>query len=87
MFKSNQQSILSVTTRALAPNVALVSLVAEQDAYVTPSGYEQPKTLDRVTFVVVRGADGWRIVHGQNTIVDARAAAGDPALRMPGRKP
>ena len=58
---------------------------AEQDAYMTPSGHEQPKALDRLTFVVVRRPEGWKIVHGQNTIVDERAAANNPVLRMPNR--
>ncbi len=52
------------------------------DAYVTPSGHEQPKALDRLAIVVARKPEGWMIVHGQNTIVDERAAANDPVLRM-----
>ena len=83
MFKTNQQALVSLKTRMLTPDIAVVLMEAEQDAYRTPSGHEQPKALDRVTFVIVRQARDWKIVHGQNTIVDERAAANDPVLRMP----
>jgi uncharacterized protein (TIGR02246 family) len=82
MFKNNQQTLLSLTTRKLSKDIAVLFMEAEQDAYTTPSGHEQPKALDRLTIVVVRGPNGWKIVHGQNTIVDERAAANDPVLRM-----
>ena len=42
-----------------------------------------PQALDRLSLIVVRDAEGWRISHGQNTIVDADAAPNDPVLRMP----
>ena len=85
MFKTNQQTLVSLSTRQLSPNIAVLFMEAQQDAYMTPSGHEQPAALDRVTIVVVRGPDGWKIVHGQNTIVDERAAPNDPVLRMPQR--
>ena len=83
MFKTNQQTLVSLATRQLSPDIAVLFMEAEQDAYMTPSGHEQPKALDRLTIVVVRKPEGWKIVHGQNTIVDERAAANDPVLRMP----
>ncbi len=82
MFKTNQQAVLSLTTRRLSPDIAILFMEAEQDAYMTPSGHEQAKALDRLTIVVVRRPDGWKIVQGQNTIVDERAAPNDPVLRM-----
>ena len=85
MFKTNQQALVSLTTRRLSSHVAILFMEAEQDAYMTPSGHEQPKALDRLTIVVVRQPEGWKIVQGQNTIVDERAALNDPVLRMPKR--
>ena len=54
-----------------------------QDAYQTPSGHAIPQALDRLSLTVVRQSNGWRISHGQNTIVDANAASSNPVLRMP----
>ena len=85
MFKTNQQTLVSLSTRQLSPDIAVLLMEAEQDAYTTPSGHEQPKALDRLTIVVVRRPDGWKILHGQNTIVDERAAPNDPVRRMPKR--
>lgn len=83
MFKTNQQALVSLTTRRLSADIAVLFMEAEQDAYKTPSGHGQPKALDRLTIVVVRKPEGWKIVQGQNTIVDERAAPNDPVLRMP----
>jgi uncharacterized protein (TIGR02246 family) len=83
MFKANQQALVSIKARQLSPDIAILLMEAKQDAYTTPSGHQQPKALDRLTLVVVRQPTGWKIVHGQNTIVDESAAANDPVLRMP----
>ena len=85
MFKTNAQALLSLATRQLSPDIAVLVMEAEQDAYKAPSGHEQPIALNRTTLVVVRRPDGWKIVHGQNTIVDQHAAANDPVLHMPSR--
>ncbi|MGI4878208.1 MAG: SgcJ/EcaC family oxidoreductase [Janthinobacterium lividum] len=83
IFRHNQQELQSVQTRMLSPDIALVMLDCLQDEYQTPSGHVMPQALDRLSLVVVRQPTGWRISHGQNTIVDARAATSDPVLHMP----
>ena len=83
MFKTVQLDLKSVETRTLGPDAAIVLLQFVQDAYQIPAGPLQPKALDRLSLVVVRLPEGWRIIHGHNTVVDERAIANDPVLHMP----
>ena len=83
MFSRNHQELKAVQTRMLSPDIAVVMLDCLQDAYQTPSGHAMPQALDRLSLTVVRQPNGWRISHGQNTIVDANAASSNPVLRMP----
>ena len=82
MFRNNRLNLKAISSRQLAPGVAVLLLEFVQDAYQVPSGPLQQRALDRLTLIVLRRPEGWRIVHGHNTIVDERAAPNDPVLLM-----
>jgi uncharacterized protein (TIGR02246 family) len=83
MFRTNQQTLNTIHKRRLSPTLAVLLVEMVQDAYQIPNGPQHPESLNRVTVVVEHRPEGWRIIHGHNTIVDPRAAANDPVLSMP----
>ena len=65
--------------RMLAPGVMLVVATdALTGAGATPDGRPYPDGLTRMTLVLVTTPEGWRIAHGHNTTIDARAVGHDP---------
>lgn len=79
LFKNCKLHTDEVTIRPLGPEHAIATWVCTQDTFTTPSGSVVPKHQNRLTLVVVKGAkDGWKIVQGQNTRIDAEAARFDP---------
>ena len=83
MFSRNQQELKAIQTRMLSPDIAVVVVDCLQDAYQTPSGHAMPQALDRLSLIVVRQPARRRISFGQNTKIDAPAAADDPLLHIP----
>ena len=70
--------------RELAPGVILaVAVDAISGAGATPDGRPYTDGRTRMTTVLVRTPQGWRIAHAHNTAIDARAAAQDPGAGPP----
>lgn len=73
-----------VTVRAVTPDVAVVNVTYEVGAFYPPDGVNRGMNKmgdneDRLTLVLVKKQGKWLLTAGQNTPVDARAAANDPA--------
>jgi uncharacterized protein (TIGR02246 family) len=78
MFKDCKLHTDEVTVRPIGSEHAVVVWVCTQDPFSTPSGAIVPKHQNRCTLVAAKRGDAWRIVHGQNTQIDAQAAQFDP---------
>ena len=78
IFKNHSLHIDAVETRLVAPNVVAAVVTETADGFTTPDGQVRPKARDRVTYIVVKGSDGWRIAHGHGVVVDEEAAKYDP---------
>ncbi|MDB5268593.1 MAG: hypothetical protein JWP58_1633 [Hymenobacter sp.] len=74
----------AVTVRAIAPDVAVVNVYYTVGAFYPPDGVNRGVNKmgdgqDLLTLVMVKKQGQWLLTAGQNTPVDARAAANDPA--------
>ncbi len=79
VFKTRQMKTDGVETRPLGSGYAIAVATITVDGFTTPSGQVMPKGQCRETFVLVKGADGWKVAHGHNVTVVADAAKHDPA--------
>jgi uncharacterized protein (TIGR02246 family) len=77
-FKDNRVEIVSTDCRSIAPGVATAVLKLKQSAFARPDGKIEPERTDILSFILVKGAAGWLIAHGQNTVIDQAAAPFDP---------
>lgn len=77
----------ALTLRPLTPDVILaVEHSRVEGAGPTPGGEPYPASGTIGTFLFVRTHAGWRIAHGHNTTIDAKATTTDPA-RSPAALP
>ena len=83
MFKNNHVVTEAVETRSLGAGYAIAVATITVDSFTTPDGHVMPKAQNRETFVLVKGTEGWKITHGHNTIVDAKAAKNNPVKALP----
>jgi len=78
IFKNHTYRTDAVETRSVAPGVAVAVATETFDGFTAPDGRVWPKARNRLTYVLVKGPDGWKIAHGQNAEVDEVAASHDP---------
>jgi uncharacterized protein (TIGR02246 family) len=78
IFKNHSYRTDAVETRSIAPGVAIAVVTETFDGFLAPDGRAWPKARNRLTYVLLKGADGWRIAHGQNAEIDEMAARHDP---------
>ncbi len=78
IFKNHSYLTDSVKTRTIAPGVAVAVATLTFDGFTAPDGREWPKAQNRLTYVLLRGTDGWKIAHGQNAEIDSVAAPSNP---------
>ena len=82
LFANSRMSQEALEMRALSPDVILaIEHSRVEGAGPTPSGDPFPASGTIGTFLFVRTAAGWRIAHGHNTTIDAKAVAHDPATK------
>jgi uncharacterized protein (TIGR02246 family) len=77
-FKTHRLHMDDVETRSLGSGVAIAVATLTGDAFTGPDGKARPKSRHRLSYVLVKGPDGWKIAHGQNVVVDEDAAKYDP---------
>jgi hypothetical protein len=71
-------SVERVLMRAIAPGVAVAVATMIFGPVMTPSGEELRELKTRGSFILVKHDGAWKIVHFQNTSVDAEAEQNDP---------
>jgi uncharacterized protein (TIGR02246 family) len=78
IFKNHSYLTDAVETRSIAAGVAIAVVTLTFDGFTAPDGREWPKAQNRLTYVLLRGKDGWKIAHGQNAEIDPIAAPTNP---------
>jgi uncharacterized protein (TIGR02246 family) len=78
IFAKTEMSVESVVIRAIAPDVAIAVATMKFGPVIIPSGQEIPELKTRGSFVLVKHGGTWKVVHFQNTSVDAEAERNDP---------
>ncbi|MCA1684485.1 MAG: SgcJ/EcaC family oxidoreductase [Planctomycetia bacterium] len=78
MFKNTRVKTDALETRSLGNGVAIAVATETVDSFTTPDGRVMPKAQDRLTYVLAKGPEGWKIAHGHNVVVDAAAAKHNP---------
>ncbi len=78
IFKNHSYRTDAVETRSIAPGVAVAVATETFDGFKAPDGRVWPKARNRLSYVLVKGPDGWKIAHGQNAEVDEVAAKHNP---------
>jgi len=83
MFKDCRLKTDSIETRTLGTDHAIAMWTATQDSYTTPSGQVVPEGQFKLSLILAKGPEGWKIAHGHNVRIDAEAAKNDPANSGP----
>lgn len=83
MFQNCKLKTDSIEARPLGRDYAIAVVTTTQDAFTTPDGHVSPKGQTRLSLVLARSPDGWKIVHAENVRVDAEAAKNDPVNSGP----
>lgn len=78
IFKNHSYHTDAVETRAIAPGVAVAVVTETFEGFKAPDGRTWPKARNRLSYVLVKASDGWKITHGQNVEIDEVAAKHDP---------
>ena len=78
MFKDCRLKTDSIEIRPLGVDEAVALWTSTQDSFTTPDGNVVPKGQTRLSLIVTKGSDGWKIAHAHNVRVDAQAANNDP---------
>jgi uncharacterized protein (TIGR02246 family) len=83
MFKDCRLKTDSIEARPLGGDHAIAIWTATQDSYTTPSGQVVPKGQTRLSLILAKGPEGWKIAHGHNVRIDAEAVKNDPVNGVP----
>ena len=78
MFKDCRLKADEIEARPIGGGVAVAVVTFTQDAFTTPDGHAMPKGQTRLTLVLGKVKDEWKIVHAENVRVDAEAVRNDP---------
>jgi uncharacterized protein (TIGR02246 family) len=83
IFKDCKLKTDFIETRPLGGDHAIAIWTATQDSYTTPSGQVVPEGQFKLSLILVKGPEGWKIAHGHNVRIDAEAAKNDPVNSGP----
>jgi uncharacterized protein (TIGR02246 family) len=83
-FKNHTIKTDTVELRSLGGGHAVAVVTTTNDPFTTPAGDVVPKRQNRLTYLMTKGSDGWKIAHAHNVPVDADAARFNP-VREPGK--
>lgn len=78
IFKDCRLEGKELTVREVTPDAVVAVWAHAQDAYKTPSGAIQEKTLNRLTLVVTKRNGKWLVSQGHNVWVNERAQRSNP---------
>lgn len=78
IFKDHNIKTNSVEIRPIGEKAAIAVVTTTNDAFTTPDGNVMPKAQNRLTYVLGKYGDEWKILHGHNVVVNADAARSNP---------
>jgi uncharacterized protein (TIGR02246 family) len=78
IFQKMEITVTDVAIRAIASDIAVAVVALRASEFTTPDGKLRPATQDRLSVILANREGEWRIVHGQNTVVDPTAQPFDP---------
>lgn len=78
IFKNHKYRTDAVQTRLIAPGVAVAVVTETFDGFTAPDGRQWPQARNRLSYIMLKGPEGWKIAHGQNAEIDEIAAKHDP---------
>ena len=78
IYAKTEMGIISVSTRAISPDVAISVATMTFGPVTIPTGEVLSELKTRGSFILVKQGAGWKIAHFQNTIVDSAAEQHDP---------
>jgi uncharacterized protein (TIGR02246 family) len=81
IFHSTEMTITDVAIRAATSDVAVAVVTLKMGDFTTPDGELRAETQDKLSLILVKCEDGWRITHGHNTVIDPNAQPFDPINR------
>ena len=83
MFQNCRLKTDSIETRPFGNDYAIAVWTSTQDSYTTPDGHAIPSGQTKLSLILAKGPDGWKIVHAHNVRIDADAAKHDPVNSGP----
>ena len=78
IFKNHHLTTGAVEIRSIGEGYAIAVVTTTNDAFTTPDGTTVPERQNLQSYVLAKDAEGWKIVHGHNVVVDANAVQHDP---------
>jgi uncharacterized protein (TIGR02246 family) len=78
IFQNTEMNPTDVGIRVATSDVAVAVIALKAGDFTTPQGERKVGTQDKLSLVLVKGEDGWRITHGHNTVIDPNAQRFDP---------
>ena len=88
---NTDMSVEQTLVRGVAPTLATVVATMKFGRSTLPSGEEISESRTRGSFTAVKEGERWKIVHFENTVINAEAEKNDPITwdetgYLPGRK-
>ena len=81
MFRDTPMHVDDLAARRIAPDVLVAVVTVAMGTFTTPGGHVMRDTHNRLSVVLVRRGEDWRIAHGENVVIDPQAARFDPSSR------
>jgi uncharacterized protein (TIGR02246 family) len=78
IFKNHTMKTNNVEIRFLGNGIAIAVVTTTNDKFTTPDGSMVPERQNRLTYVLHKEAETWKIAHGHNVPIDPLAAKSDP---------
>jgi uncharacterized protein (TIGR02246 family) len=79
IFKHLEETLDEVNIRSIGDGYAIAVSIWKVGSFKAPNGFEVPACRHRGTAVLVKGTDGWKVVHFHNTIIDEGAVKDVPS--------
>jgi uncharacterized protein (TIGR02246 family) len=76
-FTKTEIEAAEIKIGKIAAGVAVAVVLLKVGPFTPPDGVARPQSDNRLSLILAKGA-GWRIAHGQNTVVDPGAQRFDP---------
>lgn len=79
MFRGVRQDLEGIESiTSVAPGVAIAVMKWRHGAFRTPSGQQAPEMFTRMTLVMTKADNNWKIIQGCNIEIDEQAGQFDP---------